>query len=340
MTFLALLTKELRLRMRRERTIWIIIAYILFMGLLGWTAINSYSGISNYNGNALSSVGLILYYLLSQLQLFLIIFITPAFTATAINGEKERQTFDLLLCSRLSPFSLLSGKLLAGLTNAFLLIAASAPLFSLVFFFGGVGPGEVVKAIIVYITTTIVVGTFGLFCSSVFQRPAISTAISYMVCLVWIGLPIMLSILGTSSVLGGKVIYMSAGNGMVSYSTPSAVSTHLPLLFAINPITALTNTYPNGGMAYMGFYNPFLSLTSAFYPNGVNRGVGLAQYAFTLFGLHLTAWKAYTMLNLLIAVIFFLLSILATQSGIVERIRTLFKREQKKVSSNKATVSA
>jgi len=35
MTFLALLTKELRLRLRRERTICVIIIDILLMGLLG-----------------------------------------------------------------------------------------------------------------------------------------------------------------------------------------------------------------------------------------------------------------------------------------------------------------
>src|SRR5215472_17539541 len=114
MNFVALLTKELRLRLRRERTIWVIIAYILLMGSLGWVFINAANNTVNYAQGGLSSVGTNLYYMLSVLQLFLIIFISPAFTATVVNGEKERQTFDLLLCSRLSAFSLVSGKLLAG----------------------------------------------------------------------------------------------------------------------------------------------------------------------------------------------------------------------------------
>src|SRR5579859_3270004 len=151
MTFLALLTKELRLRLRRERTIWLLTAYIVLMALLGWFSINSASNNVRYSNSALSYVGLSLYYLLSQIQLLLIIFITPAFTATVINGEKERQTFDLLLCSRLSAFSLVFAKLLAGLMNALLLIAASAPLFSLVFFFGGIAPMQVLRALLVYV---------------------------------------------------------------------------------------------------------------------------------------------------------------------------------------------
>src|SRR5947209_1366980 len=57
MTFLALLTKELRLRMRRERTIWVIIAYILLMGLMGWFFISSFINGYGYKTYNLSSVG-------------------------------------------------------------------------------------------------------------------------------------------------------------------------------------------------------------------------------------------------------------------------------------------
>src|ERR1700716_1591996 len=127
MTFAALLTKELRLRLRRERTIWVIIIYLLVMGALGFLYISQQNG---FNSSNLSQIGLILYTILSMVQLFLIMFITPAFTTTAINGEKERQTFDLLLSSRLSAFSLIAAKLVAGLANALLLIAASTPIFS------------------------------------------------------------------------------------------------------------------------------------------------------------------------------------------------------------------
>jgi hypothetical protein len=93
MTFTALLIKELRLRLRRERFVWLIIIYLLVMGLLGFGFLqraNAFSG--GYQGYLLSQIGAQLYALLSFIQLFLIVFIAPAFTATAINGEKERQT--------------------------------------------------------------------------------------------------------------------------------------------------------------------------------------------------------------------------------------------------------
>ena len=227
MTFLALLTKELRLRMRRERTIWVIIVYILLMGLLGWFFINSFNNGYGYNPYNLSNMGTQLYTLLAMVQLFLILFITPAFTSTAMNGERERQTYDLLLCSRLSSFSLVSGKLVAGLANALLLIAASAPLFSLVFFFGGISPTQVLTALLVFVVTTFMVGTFGLFCSTVFKRAAISTAVAYMCGLLWLTIPL--------------VIYFIL---LISNSLRSGFQQSV--LFIWNPIVALTSTYAPG----------------------------------------------------------------------------------------------
>jgi ABC-type transport system involved in multi-copper enzyme maturation permease subunit len=186
MTFTALLAKELRSHLRRERFVWVIIIYLLIMGLLGFGYLQRQNAFSpGYQSYMLSQIGAQLYALLSLVQLFLIVFIAPAFTSTAINGEKERQTFDLLLCSKLSAFSLLAGKLIAGLVNVLLLIAASIPLFSLVFFFGGVTPTQVLSTVVVFVMTAIVAGTFSLFCSTLLRRPTVSTAVAYTFCVLW-----------------------------------------------------------------------------------------------------------------------------------------------------------
>ena len=323
MTFLSLLTKEMRLRMRRERTIWIVIAYILFMGLLGWFAVNSYSNAATYNNSnsALSSVGIILYYLLSQLQLFLIIFITPSFTSTAINSEKERQTFDLLLCSRLSPFSLLSGKLLAGLANALLLVAASAPLFSLVFFFGGVGPANIAEALIVFVVTTLLTGTLGIFCSTVFHRPAISTAVAYMLCLLWVGLPILIPALSVNPATPNNINVHMGGTPIPG---SPAQPMQLSFLMETSPITALTNTYPgNSNISYYA-YNPLLMLVAAFSPYGVyNAGTGLTTTNFILSTFKLAAWQAYALLSIIMSALLFLISVFMLKPAIPNRLRDL-----------------
>src|SRR5579859_2105550 len=310
MTFFALLTKELRLRMRRERTIWIVIVYILFMGLLGWFALNRYNTTNGYNSSGLSNVGLNLYYLLSQLQLLLIIFVTPAFTATVINGEKERQTFDLLLCSRLSGFSLVFGKLLAGLMNALLLIAASAPLFSLIFFFGGIAPMQVLRALLIYVVTTVLVGTFGMLCSTLLPRPSVSTALTYMVCLFWIGLPLIASL-----------ILLSTGQGAVAVSRPPMLpggSAQPTLLYVWNPVTALIDTYPSSGLSYTASgFNPLFLLMAGLNPSYSGTGLG----AFPLLGMKLTPWLAYTVLSSIASVVFFVLCIWLVKPNATKRLR-------------------
>jgi ABC-type transport system involved in multi-copper enzyme maturation permease subunit len=231
MTFAALLTKELRLRLRRERSVWLIITYLLVMGLLGFGFLqrqNVFSG--GYQGYLLSQIGAQLYALLSFVQLFLIVFIAPAFTATSINGEKERQTFDMLLCSKLSAFSLLAGKLIAGLANAFLLIAASIPFFSLVFFFGGVAPSQVLNTLVVFVMATLVTGTFGLFCSTLLHRPTVSTTAAYIFCTLWMFLYPIVSLL-------------TIGNSLPSNSRWTI---WIQWLNAWNPISALYSIV-NGG---------------------------------------------------------------------------------------------
>ncbi len=239
MTFIALLTKELRLRLRRERFVWLIIIYLLVMGLLGFGFLlraNAFSG--GYQGYLLSQIGAQLYALLSFIQLFLIVFIAPAFTATAINGEKERQTFDLLLCSKLSAYSLLAGKLIAGLANVLLLIAASIPLFSLVFFFGGVSPLQVLGTLVIFIMTAIVAGTFSLFCSTLVHRTTASTAMAYTFCAFWLFAYPVVSILTLGSSLSSK----------------SRWYIWIQWLNAWNPISALNSAVSSGQGGVGNFY--------------------------------------------------------------------------------------
>jgi ABC-type transport system involved in multi-copper enzyme maturation permease subunit len=192
MPFLALLTKELRLRLRNERAIWVLVIYVVLLGGIGILALASSLVNTNPYNDSISTTGRTIYYLLSVIQFFLIIFITPAFTATAINSEKERQTFELLLSSQLSGFALVGGKLLAGITNVLLLIAAAVPLFSLVFFFGGVSVVQLLSALAIFCVTVFVIGSISLFLSTVLRRPAASTAIAYAFCLFWLGLPILI----------------------------------------------------------------------------------------------------------------------------------------------------
>jgi ABC-type transport system involved in multi-copper enzyme maturation permease subunit len=299
MTFFSLLTKEMRLRLRRERTIWVIVFYLLLMAFLGWFSISGYSTNDNSYGSAdLSGVGLNLYYLLSLLQLFLIIFITQAFTATAINGEKERQTFDLLLCSRLSPLALMGGKLLAGLTNALLLVAASIPLFSLVFFFGGVTPAQAMSALLIYVVTVVLVGSFALLCSTLFTRPAVSTVMAYVLSIFWIALPLLYN-----------YVLLSSSNTRLLQSLPN----RMRLLAFWNPVAALSSTYPANSNTMLTNYSNVGG------PNSYGYGLSMLSAAFGYGNVtpyiwgnwQVAPWIIYSIVSVLVALMLFGFSMLA-----------------------------
>lgn len=218
MTFMALLTKELRLRLRSERTMWGLVSYVVLIGLLAWFIYYS----STRNNFSPDNFGSSLYAWLIGIQFFLIFCTTPAYTATAINGEKQRQTFDLLVCSQLSAFSLSAGKLIAGVINALLLIAAVLPIFSLVFLFGGVSPVQFLETLLVYIVSALLLGSTGLFFSALLKSPILSTTLTYFMCLLWVVLPYFF------------LIVWSIGSSTRPYS-----ANYIKIAYIWNPIIAL-----------------------------------------------------------------------------------------------------
>ena len=191
---LAVLAKELRTRMRGRRAAVVITAYLLLLSALGGMML--YSQLqelrSSLNPVMAASVGQELFGTLSQVQLFLVIFIVPGLTGPAIAGERDRQTLELLLSTQVSALWIVLGKLLASLSYVFLLMVASLPLFSLVFLFGGVSPGQVALAFAISLVSALALGAIGVFLSVLIRRGSTATVITYAVTFILlIGTPLL-----------------------------------------------------------------------------------------------------------------------------------------------------
>src|SRR6185369_5430589 len=102
-------------------------------------------------------------------ELFLVTFIAPTFTAGAISGERERQTYDLLRTTLLPASRLVIGKLISALSYVFLLLLAAIPLQSIAFLFGGVTELEVVLSFVILFITALALGSVGIYFSAVTQ---------------------------------------------------------------------------------------------------------------------------------------------------------------------------
>lgn len=122
-----------------------------------------------------------LYILVACIEFVMILLIVPALTAGSISGERERQTLNLLLTTRMTPADIVVGKLMAGLSTMILLIISSFPILALVFIYGGVMVKDIVLLLISFVSTAVLSGSVGICCSSMFKKSTIATVVSYCV---------------------------------------------------------------------------------------------------------------------------------------------------------------
>jgi ABC-2 type transport system permease protein len=184
--------KELRGQMRGWRAFVVLTIYLFLLGCmtggLYLSVYAAYSAMASAGGGlAGATIGRTLFGGIVMLELLLVCFIAPAFTAGSVSGERERLTYDVLL------------------------ILAALPLQSLAFILGGVTPAEVFIALVGLLATALVSASVGLFFSSLVRSTILSTVLTYAVVLfVTMGLPSM-----------GWMILMPVAILLGSYSAPS-----------------------------------------------------------------------------------------------------------------------
>ena len=186
--------KELRERMRGARAFVVITIYL---GLMSGFAVLLYllqRGVIQDNGSAVTGeLGRTLFRGVVGIELLLIVFIAPAFTAGAVSNERERKTYDLLQITLLPKPSFIIGKLESALSYIFLLLLAAIPLQSIAFLFGGVSETELIIAFVILSVTAITLGTVGLYFSTTVDRTLTASVRAYTVAfVVTIGVPIVL----------------------------------------------------------------------------------------------------------------------------------------------------
>lgn len=124
-----------------------------------------------------------LYSFVATVEFALLLFIIPGLTAGSISGERERQTLDLMLTTKLKASDIVLGKLVQGLSTVFLLIVSSFPILGLVFIYGGVTLPDVGVLLLCYAVTAVLLGSAGLFCSAAARRSTAATVTAYCVTL-------------------------------------------------------------------------------------------------------------------------------------------------------------
>lgn len=178
MTINPVLLKEIKVKMRSWKAAGIIGGYLLILAAVALFI--TYANNNDMYGSTINpqfSIGA--YTGIAVVQFILILFIAPALTAGAIAGERERQTLDLLLCTKLAPRSIILGKLLSSMSHVLILIIASIPMFSIVFLYGGISALELAQLFAFYIVTAIMAGSIGIFFSTYVKKTIAATVLTY-----------------------------------------------------------------------------------------------------------------------------------------------------------------
>ncbi|MNW51602.1 ABC-2 family transporter protein [compost metagenome] len=228
------LDKEFRLRMRTPRSAFSMLAYILVMGLLamGIIYVATNSG-SNQMGRVDAGVSRLIFYALSMAQLVLIAFMTPALTAGVISGEREKQTLNMLLTTQQSSATIILSKLVSSLSFMTLIILATLPVYSIVFLYGGVSPEQLILVFLFYLFVMLLLGSIGVFFSTLFKRTILSVIMTYGV-----GLIIFL-VTGLAYLLA---LGITQANNYSTSTTPPPYS-WIGFILGLNPAGALISIF-------------------------------------------------------------------------------------------------
>ena len=234
-----LLIKELRGRMRGARAFIVLTVYLLLLSCFTSIIYYAYTASSGPGGGGpdMAYLGKTIFASVVIVQIFMVTFITPAFTAGAISGERERQTYELLRTTLLPARKLVFGKLSAALTYMLLLILAAVPMESLAFVLGGVVAEELAAALVMLLVTAFAFAAIGILFSSFVRSTLASTVLSYVTALLLtVGLPVVMLILIS---LGGTLWY---DVDPLSWGLQAVLMYLLYFIVSLSPVSAAVAT--------------------------------------------------------------------------------------------------
>lgn len=247
-----ILERELKTRMRTWKTIILMCGYLLLIGMIVFFAFLSTSYSYSYGGYGFNpQIVTTIYIVIAMFQLGILIAILPVFTATSISGERERQTLDLLLCTNISPWKIIFGKMSAALTFVLLLIFAAMPFMGIILLFGGVTLLDLIKITLFYMATAVMVSSIGMFCTTHFKKNITSIVMSYIILGTSYFLPLFT--MGIASIMVNAINMNGTRQGFVDFVEKYIYEIML-FFFSSNPfygISSLLKIDNGGGIFYL-----------------------------------------------------------------------------------------
>lgn len=211
------LVKEIKLRFRSLKSFTGILFYLIAMCIFVFGFImltTSFTGTGYFRPEE----SFFMFAMLSYIQLGLILFITPGLTAGAISSEREKQTLNILLTTSQTSFQIIFGKLTSSIAFLLLLVVSGLPIYSLVFLFGGVSPGQLGIIFLFFFLTMLAIGGIGIMYSTIIRKTIVAMIATYgtMIFLTAVTGFIYLVITGMSSIASNAFVSSPVGHFFAS----------------------------------------------------------------------------------------------------------------------------
>ena len=145
-TISPLLMKELRSRMRDKKTpLWVTL--ILFITALVIVMVMFFD---NNDTRDLSGIGSITFYIISSALYFFSAITSATVSAATFSMEREQETLEMLLLTRMSGLQLVLGKIYGSMAYILYLVVIFVPIAAVSFIFGGISPWQLMLVFLIH----------------------------------------------------------------------------------------------------------------------------------------------------------------------------------------------
>ena len=173
--------KDVKIQARSMRISWGVFAYVGIMALVYFIAMLIIQEESIYNFDNIYSRIVGLYPVLAITQIALLGLIVPVRTASAISGEKDRQTFDIMMTTAMTPFSVVFGKTISAVLTGMFYVVAGMPVMALSFVIGGMSWSYLLWFVLITLLVSFFASSVGIFCSSVCKKTISAVILTYAI---------------------------------------------------------------------------------------------------------------------------------------------------------------
>ncbi len=256
--------KDVKVQSRSMRICWGVFIYELILALAFFLAMIIMEQQIRFSTSNIYSAMVWLYPVLALTQIGILGLIVPVRTASAISGEKERQTFDIMLTTSMTAFSVVMGKVMTAMIQSMFFVIASMPVMALSFVIGGMSWGYLFGFLALALLVSLFSASIGILCSSLCKKSISAVIMSYIIYIVFFLGTFLPYLLYEVALMNAAYSTTQTTNAALTYT----YGENLYLFLLVNPAVYLAEFFGRV-MTGESVVNTFATLTGAHQTKGL-----------------------------------------------------------------------